>query len=1046
MDDSTQVLNQDTVAIPVLLNDYDPDGDSLIISSVYSCSHGDCWHTDSMVYFTSEWFEGREGLKYRIEKKNAPGYVSDYAYIYIDVLYNPEVPVATDDSLHARFLEPTELHLLENDTSPGGHELIIWRISSEHNCSLEIASDSSHVILTSTYGGSSGKAWFDYEVKERSGTNYISNEAEVTVYLDPNPELPVAADDSYSATGGITAVLDVLDNDLNPLGDTLVITITSYPGNGSLELIDDLLYYTANTSYTGYDALVYKIHYKNNPAMYSELARVTIYVSKNPDCPYGEADYGSGLAYSPIAVEVLSNDHDPNGEAIKIKDVNNPNYPYGKISYSSDTVYYWTPATTSGYDTAYYRICKVNDTNYFSEWIPVVVEVEQNPAYGIAMPDSASTKAGIPVSIHFRENDILPDSIIINNVAIYGASKGMKTNQSDSVLTYTPFSNSFGRDTLNYVLANFGNPPHIFAEGEIYIDIKNNHSYDSLNINNINAGINASGMQFARIEEIPEYGISEFIPHFEAPKGSGKHTMFANTLWIGGIDDSQMLHIAAERFRGYGWEYQPGPIANTYDTAYFSKWNTTWKLTREEVSYHYRNWWKEGYEPIRSIAEWPGNGDQNNGMAEQLAPYHDENGDGFYDPMDGDFPLIRGDQCILFFTNDDRIHGTTQAQKMQVEIQGMAYAYDAPEDSILNNTVFVHYSLTNRSDQSYYNTYFGIFTDLDLGYAWDDYIGSHVEGSSYYVYNGLETDGQGEPGTYGDYPPAQSVTFLAGPFMDADMEDNADGGCDFSVNGLNFGNGIVDDERYGMTRFTFFNNGPTGDPAIGNEYYNYMKGIWKDNTPVLFGGNGHLYNGAEGPECRFMFPGDTDPLNWGTDCEYPAGGWNQNGLYWTEETSNNNPYDRRGIGACGPFTFKPGDVQEVDMAYVFANSYFSADSSRDLLKERLYELRLRTLNGSIIVPNSELDIREAALQQESIRMYPNPANQWLYVEIIEHRNEETGRAGAEYQIANVMGKKLMSGRLTGKSTGINISNLTQGIYIVTVHTERGNLNGKFMKY
>jgi hypothetical protein len=55
--------------------------------------------------------------------------------------------------------------------------------------------------------------------------------------------------------------------------------------------------------------------------------------------------------------------------------------------------------------------------------------------------------------------------------------------------------------------------------------------------------------------------------------------------------------------------------------------------------------------------------------------------------------------------------------------------------------------------------------------------------------------------------------------------------CDVSINGVNFGNGIVDDERYGMRRFVYHNNssGNQGDPQIAPQYYNYLKGIWKDN-------------------------------------------------------------------------------------------------------------------------------------------------------------------------------------------------------------------------
>ncbi|MCK5766531.1 MAG: hypothetical protein KAH26_11125, partial [Bacteroidales bacterium] len=546
---------------------------------------------------------------------------------------------------------------------------------------------------------------------------------------------------------------------------------------------------------------------------------------------------------------------------------------------------------------------------YYSEWIPIIYDVEWNPVYPRTFPDSGLTTGGIELIIDFRSNDYIPDSMEINFIHLMGVDMGKTKVLSDSTISYYPFPRCAGRDTIRYQLLRTTQSPIFMAFGNIYIDIINNHAYDSLDINNINAGFNASGYQFSRIDEILNEGIYERSPHFEAPKGSGKHTIFSNTLWIGGIDDTGYLHVAAERYRQVGIDIQPGPVfSGDYDSIFFKKWNRIWKLDRWKVTHHINNWWKEGYEPIEPIATWPGNG-EGNGMSEQLAPYFDQDGDGIYDPYSGDYPLIRGEQCLYFITNDDKYHGESQGAPMLVEIHGMAYAYDAPDDSILDNTIFIHYDLINRSANTYYDTYFGFFTDFDLGWAWDDLVGSHVMGNSFYSYND-EFDGFinfPTPGSYGEYPPAQSHTILAGPFMDPDLDDNPSGSCDHSLIGLNFGNGIVDDERYGLTRFTYFNGGAgsQGDPSIHEQYYKFMKGLWKNDSAVSFGGNGGYYNGAVGPYCRYMWPGDTDPYNWGTECVLPNDGYNQNGRWWTEEEANNTPYDRRGMGSCGPFTFKP---------------------------------------------------------------------------------------------------------------------------------------------
>jgi hypothetical protein len=92
---------------------------------------------------------------------------------------------------------------------------------------------------------------------------------------------------------------------------------------------------------------------------------------------------------------------------------------------------------------------------------------------------------------------------------------------------------------------------------------------------------------------------------------------------------------------------------------------------------------------------------------------------------------------------------------------------------------------------------------------------------------------------------------------------------------VNFGNGIVDDERFGMRRFFYHNNSGVPDymtdPDYAPEYYNLLRGIWKDNTKMMYGGNAHSSSGAYGPACDFMFPGDTDVCDWGTGGIPPSG-------------------------------------------------------------------------------------------------------------------------------------------------------------------------------
>ncbi len=143
-----------------------------------------------------------------------------------------------------------------------------------------------------------------------------------------------------------------------------------------------------------------------------------------------------------------------------------------------------------------------------------------------------------------------------------------------------------------------------------------------------------------------------------------------------------------------------------------------------------------------------------------------------------------------------------------------------------------------------------------------------------YCYNGDANDENCGANGYGENPPAVGVDFFEGPYQDADSIDNpltldfSDAqdslGIPYRGIGIGYGDGIADNERFGMRRFVYYNN--SGDPINGEpttpvHYYNYMNGIWKNGQKMTYGGNG--ITGSE-TACDYMFPGDTDPNQWGT--------------------------------------------------------------------------------------------------------------------------------------------------------------------------------------
>jgi len=264
-----------------------------------------------------------------------------------------------------------------------------------------------------------------------------------------------------------------------------------------------------------------------------------------------------------------------------------------------------------------------------------------------AINDTASTVAGLTISVNVLLNDydIDGDTFELRSAHSYFGD----ITKTDSCIIYTPYLHFKGRDKIIYLITDINNYAYKDT-ASLMINVINNN-FDYLETNNIKARINAYGNQFW------EGGDSL---NFEAPKGSGKHTIFSSSLWVGGLDNSSNLHLAGERYRNHGEDYFVGPIMDStaYSISQDTLWNKAWKISKAEVDYHMNHWWVGGYVPIPDILTWPGNGNTALGQATQLAPYIDNNSDGIYNPYDGDCPLMRGHECIFFIYNDDRNNHT----------------------------------------------------------------------------------------------------------------------------------------------------------------------------------------------------------------------------------------------------------------------------------------------------------------------------------------------------------------------------------------------------
>ena len=457
-----------------------------------------------------------------------------------------------------------------------------------------------------------------------------------------------------------------------------------------------------------------------------------------------------------------------------------------------------------------------------------------------------------------------------------------------------------------------------------------------LDINNVRCLLHNGGDMWWDLTNNPRYE----IPKVDNP-AERRHSSFAGSLWIGGIDDTQNLRVAAATYRQNGNDFFPGPLTamGEISSATCETWDRHFKITKTELDKFRADFEEDGEVDLNQypvIRDWPAFWeDPESGEYIALAPYISRTGNDFaYDPANGDYPDIKPDpqgsepdMAIWWVVNDKgNIHTESGGGEIGIEVRTMAFAYSTA--NAINDMTFYKYQVVNRSSSNLNDTYIGQWVDSDIGFAANDYVGCDIERGLGYCYNGEATDPG--PGGYGARPPAFGLDFFQGPL--ADLNDTIDNDRD----------GIIDEpgERWAMLKFIYYNNDRSliGNPEVSSHYYGYLTGRWKDSSPLVDNGLDGYGGTASGPETDYMFPGLP------TNCPAgPQGGW-------TENSAGNDPGDRRFLISAGPFTLQKGSFQDIIVGAVWARGDDYLGSVCELLEadqiaQVLFDNHFQLLDG-----------------------------------------------------------------------------------------------------
>ncbi len=274
LDDAAATEEDAAVTINVLVNDTDPDGDALTITSFTQPTHGVVTQagSESLQYTPEADFFGEDTFTYTV----SDGTTTATGIVAVTVAAVNDAPAFTSTPV-TKAVQGEAYTYVATGTDVDGDALTLtaptlpaWLTLTDHGdgtASLE--------------GAPSDDG--EYPVVLRLSDGLIAVDQAFTITVTATNTAPSVLDDE-AATDEDTAVdIDALANDTDPDGDALTITEVTSPAHGEAEIIDDGAHirYTPEPDFFGEDAFTYTV----SDGVASATASVTVTVAAVNDAP-----------------------------------------------------------------------------------------------------------------------------------------------------------------------------------------------------------------------------------------------------------------------------------------------------------------------------------------------------------------------------------------------------------------------------------------------------------------------------------------------------------------------------------------------------------------------------------------------------------------------------------------------------------------------------------------------------------------------------------------------------------------------------------------
>jgi hypothetical protein len=297
-------------------------------------------------------FSGRDSFTYQTSDSHVD---SNVATVWIGDSAVNSAPVAAGDS-YSTFVDAELVvaapGLLTNDSDADNDPLSLLPAAPPTHGFLKLNVDGSFVYSpTAGYNGTDG---FTYTLFDALGMTTTA-QVDLTVGTQSVPnQQPVAVNDLFTTTQGVTVTLALTANDSDPDGDTLTVIILTQPTNGTATVNNGQVGYAPNAGFSGDDSFTYRVSDGKGGAAIATVTVTVIDPTVVNQPPSATNDTVETTTGGPITINVTANDRDADGDTLTVTILTPPSN--GTATVSSGQILYTPKAGFSGTDSFTYRI------------------------------------------------------------------------------------------------------------------------------------------------------------------------------------------------------------------------------------------------------------------------------------------------------------------------------------------------------------------------------------------------------------------------------------------------------------------------------------------------------------------------------------------------------------------------------------------------------------------------------------------------------------------------------------------------------------------